>query len=175
MTCKLGDYISGLRNPLCLSFPLEELKKLNFNHCRGSLPHTPGPLAGLAKPSLDCMCQSCLTLCDPPWTVVHQASLSMEFFRQEYWSGLPFPSPGDLPNQGSNPGLLHCRQIPYHLSHQGSPPVDWFSYFLRMMPSSQDDFKCMLLDEIYAVHKSTLQSQNFTSRVLRYRSPEQYD
>ena len=54
MTCKLGDYISGLRNPLCLSFPLEELKKLNFNHCRGSLPHTPGPLAGLAKPSLDC-------------------------------------------------------------------------------------------------------------------------
>ena len=34
----------------------------------------------------------------------------MEFSRQEYWSGLPFSSPGDLPNQGSNPGLLHCRQ-----------------------------------------------------------------
>ena len=41
--------------------------------------------------------------------------------RQEYWSGLPFPSPGDLPDQGSNPGLLHCRQILSHLSHQGSP------------------------------------------------------
>ena len=32
------------------------------------------------------------------WTVAHQASLSMEFSRQEYWSGLPFPPPGDLPN-----------------------------------------------------------------------------
>ena len=36
----------------------------------------------------------------------------MEFFKQEYWSGLPFPSPGDL-LQGSNPGLLHCGQILY--------------------------------------------------------------
>ena len=54
-----------------------------------------------------------------PWTVVCQAPLSMEFSRQEYWSGLPFPSPGDLPDLGSNPGLLHCRQILYHLSHQG--------------------------------------------------------
>ena len=33
-----------------------------------------------------------------PWTVVRQAPLSMRFPRQEYWSGLPFPSPGDLPN-----------------------------------------------------------------------------
>ena len=35
-----------------------------------------------------------------PWTVAHQAPLSMGFSRQEYWSGLPFPSPGDLPNPG---------------------------------------------------------------------------
>ena len=35
-----------------------------------------------------------------PWTVAHQAPLSMEFSRQEYWSGLPFPSPGHLPNPG---------------------------------------------------------------------------
>ena len=46
-----------------------------------------------------------------PWTVVCQAPLSMEFYREEYWSGLPSPSPGDLPDQGSNPGLLHRRQI----------------------------------------------------------------
>ena len=39
-----------------------------------------------------------------PWTVVYQASLSMGFSRQEYWSGLPFPSPGDLPNPGIEPG-----------------------------------------------------------------------
>ena len=38
-----------------------------------------------------------------PWTVAHQASLSMGFFRQEYWSRLPFPSPGDLPNPGIKP------------------------------------------------------------------------
>ena len=35
-----------------------------------------------------------------PWTVASQAPLSMGFSRQEYWSGLPFPSPGDLPNPG---------------------------------------------------------------------------
>ena len=39
--------------------------------------------------------------------------------RQEYWSGLPFPSPGEPPTQGSNPGLPHRRQILYHLKHQG--------------------------------------------------------
>ena len=39
-----------------------------------------------------------------PWTVVYQASPSMGFSRQEYWSGLPFPSPGDLPDPGIEPG-----------------------------------------------------------------------
>ena len=38
-----------------------------------------------------------------PWTVALQAPLSMEFSRQEYWSGYPFPSPGDLPNSGIEP------------------------------------------------------------------------
>ena len=38
-----------------------------------------------------------------PWTVAHQAPLSMGFHRQEYWSGLPFPSPGGLPNSGIEP------------------------------------------------------------------------
>ena len=38
-----------------------------------------------------------------PWTVAHQAPLSMGFSRQEYWSGLLFPSPGDLPNPGIEP------------------------------------------------------------------------
>ena len=39
-----------------------------------------------------------------PWTVAHQPPPSMEFSRQEYWSGLPFPSPGDLPDLGIEPG-----------------------------------------------------------------------
>ena len=38
-----------------------------------------------------------------PWTVAYQAPLSMGFSRQEYWSGLPFPSPGDLPDPGIEP------------------------------------------------------------------------
>ena len=38
-----------------------------------------------------------------PWTVAHQASLSMELSRQEYWSGLPFPPPGDLPGPEIKP------------------------------------------------------------------------
>jgi len=44
----------------------------------------------------------------------------MGFSRQEYSSRLPFPSPGNFSTQGSNPGLLHCRQMLYRLSHQGS-------------------------------------------------------
>ena len=51
----------------------------------------------------------------------YQAPSSMGFSRQEYWSGLPFPSPWDLPDQ--NTGLQHCRQTLYPLSHQGSLPI----------------------------------------------------
>ena len=55
----------------------------------------------------DCVlvAQSCLTF-TIPWTISHQAPLSIEFSRQEYWSGLPFPSPGDLPNPGMEPPSL---------------------------------------------------------------------
>ena len=126
---------------------------------------------------------SCVWLLATPWTVAHQALLSMGLSQQEYWSGLPFSPPGALPDpgikpaspglqsyslalshqashifiivvivvqslncvwlfvtpwtaacqallsfaiswifptQGWNPGLLNCRQILYHLSHQGN-------------------------------------------------------
>ena len=55
-----------------------------------------------------------------PWTVTYQAPPSMGFSRQEYWSGFPFPSPEDLPDPGTEPSLLRCRQTLYCLSHQGS-------------------------------------------------------
>ena len=58
-----------------------------------------------------------------PWTVARQAPLSMGFSRKEYGNGLPFPSPGIFPTQGSNPGLLHCKQTLYPLSHQGIPEI----------------------------------------------------
>ena len=41
-----------------------------------------------------------------PWTAAHQALVSVEFSNQEYWSGLPFPPPGDLPNPGIEPVSL---------------------------------------------------------------------
>ena len=46
---------------------------------------------------------SCVRLCDP-WTVAYKAPPSMGFSRQEYWSGLSFPAPGDLPDPGIEPG-----------------------------------------------------------------------
>ena len=51
-------------------------------------------------------CFSRVQLFATPRTVAHQATLSMGFSRQEYWRELPFPSPGDLPNPGSNLSLL---------------------------------------------------------------------
>ena len=81
----------------------------------------------LASAMLCLVTQSCLTLCDimdysPP-----------DSSRQEYWSGLWCPPPGDLPTQGSNPGLPHCRWILYWLNHQGSPRIlEWVAYpFLK--------------------------------------------
>ena len=65
-----------------------------------------------------CVCVqslSCVQLLETPWTVAHQAPLSMGFLRQEYWSGLPFPSPGDPPNPGMS-SCISCigRWILYH-------------------------------------------------------------
>ena len=47
---------------------------------------------------------SSVQLCATTWTVAYQVPLSIGFSRQEYWSGLPFPSPGDLPDPGIEPG-----------------------------------------------------------------------
>ena len=53
-----------------------------------------------------------------PWTIAHQAPLSMEISRQDYWSGLPFPSPGHLPDPGLKPGSpsLQADSLLFELS-----------------------------------------------------------
>ena len=67
-----------------------------------------------------CVCVlllSCVQFFATLWTVAHQGSLSMDFSREEYWSGLPFPTPGDLPDQGIEPVFpVSCigRCILYH-------------------------------------------------------------
>ena len=91
--------------------------------CKFPLSQPPDKCAVLSCFSHVRFCGTLLT--SPP------ACLSMGFSKQECWSGLPCPPPGNLPNpripwrrawQGWNLGLLHCRQIPYYLSHQGSLP-----------------------------------------------------
>ena len=54
-----------------------------------------------SNPILHAQLLSHIQLSETPWTVAHQAPPSMGFPRQEYWGGLPFPSPGDLPNPGT--------------------------------------------------------------------------
>ena len=58
---------------------------------------------------------SCVRLFATPEIIAHQSSLSMGFYREEYWSGLPFPPPGDLPDPGIDSLLL---------SHLGSPNIN---------------------------------------------------
>jgi len=56
-----------------------------------------------------------------PWTAAHQAPLSMGFSRQGYWSGLPFPSLGDLPNPGIKPGSPALQEDSLPTELQGKP------------------------------------------------------
>ena len=86
---------------------------------------------------LDYILLSCTMLCCSvvpdfvtPWTVAHQAPLSMGFSRQEYWSGLPCPPSGDLPNPGIESRSPYCRWILYYLNHQGGTPFIILSYIV---------------------------------------------
>ena len=92
------------------------------------------------------------------WAVTHQAPLSMEFFRQEYWSGLLCPPPGDLPDQRSNPRLLrllHWQVGSLPLAPPGKPPTRRFkgnliSKVLRALPGAWKaiDTCCSLLPSL---------------------------
>ena len=66
---------------------------------------------------------SCVRLFATPWTAARQTPLSTGFSRQEYWSGLPYPSAGDLPNPGIKPVSpgLHWQVDPLTLRHLRSP------------------------------------------------------
>ena len=87
-----------------------------YSHCSLSWMwylHSAAPNIFQIPYNLLCMhVQSYLTLCNP-WTAALQAPLSMEFSRQEYWSGLPFPTPGDLSDSGIEPvTFLFLRSLP---------------------------------------------------------------
>ena len=77
---------------------------------------------------LQCVCvrvsQSCPTLVTP-WTIAHQAPLSMKFFRQEHWSELPLSSAGDLPNPGMEPRYPALQADSLPSEPPGKPKVVW--------------------------------------------------
>ena len=82
-----------------------------------------------------------------PQTVAHQAPPSMGFSRQEYWSGLPFPSPEDLPNPGIKPvspmsPALQADSLP--LIHQGNPCTALFTNGLRLRNVKETDSDTLL-------------------------------
>ena len=75
----------------------------------------------------------------PPWTAARQASLSLEFSRQEYWSGLPFSTPGDLPDPGIEamspaPPAWQTDSLP--LAPPGKPIIDNRNWFLTVPASA---------------------------------------
>ena len=87
--------------------------------------------------------QLCPTLCDPMDCVAYQIPPSMGFSRQGYWSGLPFPSPGDLPNPGTKPGspalwtdTFSSEPQERWLSHEAGAPVNGRSALIKDTPET---------------------------------------
>ena len=75
-----------------------------------------------------------------PWTIAYQAPPSMEFSRQEYWSGLPFPSPEDLPNPGMEPGSP-AFQADTLLSEPPGKSLEVYASFLFQSLTDNRDIK----------------------------------
>ena len=95
---------------------------------------------GVVSTLRECACwvASVIWLFPTPWTVAHQAPLSMGFSRQKYWSGLPCPSPEDLPDQGLSLQLLLCRQALYKWAIREAQFVPCLPEYGRM---SQNEWK----------------------------------
>ena len=87
--------------------------------------------------------QSCPILCDlVDWTVAHQAPMSMGFSKQEYWSGLPFPPPGDLPDPGIKPAVPALQADSLLLESPGKSPeshdsAKHFAFIYLLISSSE--------------------------------------
>ena len=106
---------------------------------------------------------NCVQLFVTPQTVAHQAPLSMKFSRQEYWSGLPFPFPGDLPDPGIKPASLvspsltnrffyHCTTYNWMITSQklkfhyfdlakllASSETSWGGAVVKILPANAGD------------------------------------
>ena len=100
--------------------------------------------------------QSCPTLCDPN-NCSHKIPLSMGFSRQEYGSGLPFPSPGDLPDPGIEPGspALQAYVLPSELLGKPNLLLDHFQFTLILGPNIPGSYAILFLQHwAYFYHQS---------------------
>ena len=125
------------------AIPMRNTRKIKHNnkkaqrHCR-SQPASQSSQSGKRYRQLSTAVWKAFLvwLSATPWTIAHQAPLSMGFSRQEYWSGLPCPPPGDLPNPGietappAPPALQTNSSL---LRHQGSPSVVSYGYLRYIM------------------------------------------
>ena len=120
-----SDHTSDMQTPRGPSHAAPSV----FQCCLGLLPRDhplKGPLAGTPcrwsdeSESQSEVSESCPTLCDPMDCRAYQATLSTGFSRQEYWSGLPFPSPGGLPQPRDRTWFSRIEKTLYCLSYQGS-------------------------------------------------------
>ena len=93
---------------------------------------------------------SCVQLFAIPWTVVHQTLPSMRFPRQEYWSGLPFPSPGDLSNPVIKPGSLATESDSLSSEPPGklgfTYPPNYLSTYLSIYKMLASIYICIYID-----------------------------
>ena len=79
---------------------------------------------------------------ETPWTVDHKAPLSRGFYRQEYWSGLPFYAPGGLPHPGMEPGSpLQADSLPSEPPDRGSPDHGSHQSVCMDLPSLDNAYK----------------------------------
>ena len=122
----------GKNTGLACHFLLQGILQIHgLNPCLLHRQTDSSPLSHLASPYIDMLLLSCFSrvlLCAILWTAARQAPLSMGFSRQEYWSGLPCPIQGIFLTQGSNLGLLHCRQILNRWATRKAPYIDIY-YF----------------------------------------------
>ena len=93
-----------------------------------------------------------------PWTIAYQAPLSMGFSRQEYWSGFPFPSPGDLPNPGierRSPALQADTLIPEQIVLFSLIVKEWLLWWFLARDVNQSPVRSV--SEVFILHRPRVQ------------------
>ena len=135
----------------------EQSPRMTFSHCHdfeGPPAVRKIPFCFLLKTSSVLSCSVMSDSLKPHGLQPTRLLCPWRFSRQEYWSGLPCPPPGDLPNQGLNPHLPHCRWILYCLSHQGNPKIS-LRWCIKLTPcgvskgslNPKEKFPQMMQDE----------------------------